>query len=344
MIRFDSDYVQSTHPRILERLQETSGTEYPGYGADEHSKRAIEYIRAACAAPEADVHFLMGGTQANLTLISALLRPHQGVISADTGHISTNETGAIEATGHKVLTVPNRAGKLTAEQVQMVVDNHRASRIREHVVQPGLVYISHPTESGTVYTRSELEAISAVCREKGLPLMMDGARLGYGLAAVGTDVTLADIARLCDVFYIGGTKVGALFGEAAVFPNPKLSEEFRYSIKQHGGLLAKGFLLGIQFECLFEDGLYFELSRHGVGEATHLRQGMRELGIPLQYDTGANQVFPRLPNGLVQELAKDFAFHQWEKPNDMETVIRLCTSWSTKRERVEALLLAIKRG
>jgi len=344
MIRFDSDYVQGTHPRILERLQATNATEYPGYGTDEHVRRAKAYIQAACNMPEADVHLMVGGTAANLTLIASTLRPHQGVISPDTGHISTNETGAIEASGHKVLTVPNTAGKLNAEQIRAVYDTHWAKGNREHVVQPGMVFISHPTEVGTVYTLAELEAISAVCREKGLPLMLDGARLGYGLAAIGTDVTLPDIARLCDMFYIGGTKVGALFGEAVVFPNPKLGQEFRYHIKQHGGMLAKGFLLGIQFECLFENGLYFELGRHGVAEAAYLRQGMLDLGIPMQYDTKANQLFPRLPDGLVKTLLQEFTFHPWEKPNETETVIRLCTSWSTKRESVEAFLAAIKRG
>ena len=344
MIRFDSDYVSHAHSRILTRLQETAHEQNPGYGEDPHCERAKGYIREACKTPEADVHFLVGGTQANAVIIASILRPHQGVLSADTGHIAHHETGAIEATGHKVLTVPGTAGKLTAEQVRQVYDAHWSNGAHEHMVQPAMVFLSHPTENGTVYTLAELTAISEVCRERGLPLMLDGARLGYGLAAVGTDVTLRDVARLCDVFYIGGTKVGALFGEAAVITNPKLGQDFRYLIKRHGGRLAKGFLLGIQFECLFEDGLYFELGRHGVGEALYLQQGMLDLGIPPQYDTGTNQLFPRVPDGLVETLKKSFAFHPWEKSNETETVLRFCTSWGTRREDVEALLAVLKRG
>ena len=344
MIRFDSDYVSNAHPRILARLQETAENQYPGYGTDAVCERAKAYIRAACAAPEADVHFLVGGTQTNTTLISAILRPHQGVVSADTGHINTHESGAIEATGHKVLIVPGEAGKMTARQVREAYEQHWGDRAHEHMVQPGLVYISHPTENGTVYTLSELEAISAVCKEKGLPLMLDGARLGYGLTAAGTDVTLPDVARLCDVFYIGGTKLGTLFGEAVVIQNPKYKRDFRYLIKRHGGMLAKGFLLGIQFECLFEDSLYFDLGRHGVDEALYLRQGMVEAGFPLQYDTSSNQQFPRVSNALAEKLKQSFAFHAWEKPNEQETVLRFCTSWATKREDVEALLTAMRQG
>ncbi|MCL2842222.1 MAG: aminotransferase class I/II-fold pyridoxal phosphate-dependent enzyme [Oscillospiraceae bacterium] len=341
MIRFDCDYNQSAHPRILARLQEIAGEQHPGYGTDTRTEQARAYIRTAINAPEADVHFLVGGTQANAVLIGAVLRPHQGVISADTGHIATHETGAIEATGHKVLILPGTEGKLTAAQIQQAYDNHQNDPTHEHDVQPGMVYISHPTESGTVYTLAELEAISKVCRACHLPLMLDGARLGYGLAAHGTDVTLPDIARLCDMFYIGGTKVGALFGEAVVIQNPRYQPDFRYLIKRHGGLLAKGFLLGVQFECLFEDGLYFQLGRHGVGEAMYLRQGLLVAGLPLQYDTGTNQQFPRVPDALAERLAKDFAFARWEKPNEQESVIRLCTSWATQREEVDALIAAL---
>ena len=342
MIRFDCDYNQSAHPRILARLQETAGERHPGYGTDARTEQARAYIRAAIGAPEADIHFLMGGTQANTVLINSVLRPHQGVISADTGHIATHETGAVEATGHKVLILPGTEGKLTADQIQQAYNAHQNDPTHEHDVQPGMVYISHPTESGTVYALAELEAISKVCRACDLPLMLDGARLGYGLAAHGTDVTLPDIARLCDMFYIGGTKVGALFGEAVVIQNPRYQRDFRYLIKRHGGLLAKGFLLGVQFECLFEDGLYFELGRHGVGEAMYLRQGLLDAGLPLQYDTGTNQQFPRVPDALAERLEKEFAFARWEKPNGHETVIRLCTSWATRREEVDALIAALR--
>ena len=342
MIRFDCDYTQSAHPRILARLQETADIQHAGYGKDDCCERARAYIREACSAPDADIHFLVGGTQANTTVISAILRPHQGVISADTGHISTHESGAIEATGHKVLTVPGCEGKLTAEQVAQVYDEHWASTTHEHTVQPGLVYISHPTESGTVYTLAELEAISRVCKERGLPLFLDGARLGYGLAAAGTDVTLADVTRLCDVYYIGGTKVGALFGEAVVIQSEAIKRDFRYLIKRHGGLLAKGFLLGIQFECLFEDGLYFDISRHGVSEAMRLRQGILDAGLPLQYDTGTNQQFPRVPDTLADCLRDRFAFALWEKPDATHSVIRFCTSWATKPEDVDALIAALR--
>ena len=341
MIRFNNDYVSNAHPRILARLQETAGEQNSGYGTDSHCEKARAYIRGACAAPEADVHFIAGGTQANAVIITSILRPHQGVISADTGHIATHETGAIEAMGHKVLALPGSEGKITAEQIQACHTAHWADEAHEHIVQPGLVYISHPTESGTVYTLAELEAIHAVCRKAGLPLMLDGARLGYGLAAMGTDVTLEDVARLCDVFYIGGTKVGALFGEAIVIQNPRFKQDFRYLIKRQGALLAKGFLLGIQFECLFEDGLYMDLGRHGVEEALYLRQAILDRGIPLRYDTGTNQQFLLLPNEAVEKLREQFGFSIWEKPDEAHSVIRICTSWATRREDVDTLIRAL---
>lgn len=246
MIRFENDYAEGAHPRILKRLLETNEEQTPGYGADEHCEKAKTYIRKACDIEHADIHFLVGGTQANTTIIASILRPHQGAVAAITGHIAVHEAGAIEATGHKVLTLPSDDGKIRAEQVREMVDNHWNDAAHEHMVQPGLVYISHPTENGTAYRRSELEALSKVCRESGLPLVLDGARLGYGLVSKDSEVTLADIARLCDVFYIGGTKIGALCGEAVVIVNEALKKDFRYAIKQKGGLLAKGRLLGIQ--------------------------------------------------------------------------------------------------
>jgi len=342
MIRFDCDYTQSAHPRILERLLTTAHEQHPGYSEDAHCDKAREYIRKACGAPDAAVHFLVGGTQANTTVISSILRPHQGVIAADTGHISVHETGAIESTGHKVLELPGHEGKLKAEQITKAYESHWADSDHEHLVQPGMVYISHPTESGTVYTLAELEAISQVCKACGLPLFIDGARLGYGLAAAGTDVTLQDITRLCDVFYIGGTKIGSLFGEAVVITNDNLKKDFRYLIKRHGGMLAKGFLLGIQFECLFEDDLYFDISRHAVDEAMRLRQAILDAGLPLEYDTTANQLFPRVPDTVAAKLRENFSFAQWAKPNDTHSVIRFCTSWATKPEDVDTLIAALQ--
>lgn len=341
MIRFYCDYDQSAHPKILSRLQELAAESHAGYGEDEHCKKAAQLIRTACGTPEADVHFLVGGTQTNTTLISAILRPHQGVVSADTGHVATHETGAIEATGHKVITLPGSQGKISAQQVDDYVKSHWENEAHEHVVQPGMVYISHPTESGTMYTLAELEALSGVCKAHNIPLMLDGARMAYGLAARGADLSLEDIARLCDVFYIGGTKVGALFGEAVVITNEAYKADFRYLIKRHGGLLAKGFLLGIQFECLFEDGLYFDLGKHGVEEAMVLRQGILDAGFPLAYDAGANQQFAILPNAVLEALRHDFSFAHWEKLDDKQSIVRFCTSWATKREEVEALIKAL---
>ena len=343
MIRFYCDYALSAHPRILDRIQALREMQHPGYGEDEHCQRAADYIRAAAQAPQADVHFLVSGTQTNTVLISSILRPHQGVLAAHTGHIATHENNAIESTGHRVITVPGREGKLTAAQIREVYDKYWSSPVRAHTVQPGLVFLSHPTESGTVYSLAELEAISQVCKACNLLLMLDGARLGYGLAAAGGDVTLADVARLCDVFYIGGTKLGTLFGEAVVIQNPQFKPDFRSIVKRHGGLLAKGFLLGIQFECMFEDGLYFELGRHGVQEAMRLRQGFLDAGLSLQYDTGTNQQFPLIPDALCEKLKESFTFAQWEKPDAAHTVVRFCTSWATRPEEVDALISALRQ-
>lgn len=344
MIRFDCDYTESAHPRILERLLSLQGEQNAGYGADPHCQTAANYIKTAANAPMADVHFLVGGTQANAAIISAALRPYQGVLSAATGHIACHEAGAIEAGGHKVLTLPGAQGKLTATQIQAAYDAHWDDKAHEHIVQPGMVYISHPTESGTVYSLAELTAISQTCRKLALPLMLDGARLGYGLAALGADVTLPDIARLCDVFCIGGTKMGALFGEAVVIVNSALQRDFRYLMKRQGGLLAKGFLLGIQFECLFEDRLYFELGKHGVMQALKIRQALLDAGVPLQYDTRTNQQFPLVPDALCERLGRDFTFAQWEKPSEAQSVIRLCTSWATNDADVDALLAILTKG
>lgn len=342
MIRFENDYAEGTHKRILLQLMETNEEQTPGYGMDEHCEKARTYIRKACDAENADIHFLVGGTQANTTIISSILRPHQGVVAAITGHIAVHETGAIEAAGHKVLTLQSDDGKIKAEQVKELFDDHWNDAAHEHIVQPGLVYISHPTENGTTYSKSELEELSKICQECDLPLFIDGARLGYGLVSKGSDLSLADIARLCDVFYIGGTKVGAMFGEAVVIINDELKKDFRYFIKQKGGLLAKGRLLGIQFETLFEDGLYYEISKHAVDMAMMIRDAFVEKGYSLRYDSKTNQQFPILPNDVLTKLGKKYCFSFWEKFNDTHSVVRFCTSWATKKENVEMLVEDIK--
>lgn len=309
---------------------------------DEHCERARTYIRKACDVENADIHFLVGGTQTNTTIISSILRPHQGVVAAITGHIAVHETGAIEATGHKVLTLPSDDGKIKAEQVKELFDAHWNDVIHEHMVQPGLVYISHPTENGTTYSKSELEELSKICWECSLPLVMDGARLGYGLVSKDSDLSLADIARLCDVFYIGGTKIGAMFGEALVIINDDLKKDFRYLIKQKGGLLAKGRLLGIQFKTLFEDGLYYEISRHAIEMAMMIRDAFVEKGYSLRYDSTTNQQFPILPNDVLIKLGEKYSFSFWEKFNTTHSVVRFCTSWATKKENVDMLIEDIK--
>jgi len=342
MIRFENDYTEGAHKRILKRIVETNEKQTPGYGMDEHCEKARDYIRKACDIENADIHFLVGGTQANTTIIASILRPHQGAVAAITGHIAVHETGAIEATGHKVLTLPSDDGKIQADQVKELYDVHWNDVAHEHMVQPGLVYISHPTENGTTYSKSELEELRKVCQECGLPLVMDGARLGYGLASKDSDLSLADIARLCDVFYIGGTKIGALFGEAVVIINDDLKKDFRYLIKQKGGLLAKGRLLGIQFETLFEDGLYYEISNHAVEMAMMIREAFVEKGVPLRYDSKTNQQFPILPNDVLMKLGEKYSFSFWEKIDATHSVVRFCTSWATKKENVEMLIEDIK--
>ncbi|MFC5733966.1 threonine aldolase family protein [Cytobacillus gottheilii] len=342
MIRFENDYAEGAHPRILQRLIDTNEEQSPGYGMDEHCAKAREYIRKACDRENADVHFLVGGTQTNTTVISSILRPHQGTVAAVTGHIADHETGAIEATGHKVLTLPSDDGKIKAEQVKELYDAHWNDAAHEHMVQPGLVYISHPTENGTTYSKSELEELSKVCRECDLPLFIDGARLGYGLVSEDSDLSLADLAKLCDVFYIGGTKLGAMFGEAVVIMNDTLKKDFRYMIKQKGGMLAKGRLLGIQFETLFEDGLYYEISQHAVEMAMMIREALVDKGYSLRYDSKTNQQFPILPHEVLSKLGEKYSFSYWGKVDDGKSVVRFCTSWATKKENVEMLIEDIR--
>ncbi|MBT2571753.1 beta-eliminating lyase-related protein [Planococcus sp. ISL-110] len=341
MIRFENDYAEGAHPHILERLLETNEEQSPGYGMDKYCESARTLIKSACDAPTADVHFLVGGTQTNTTLIASVLRPHQGVVSAHSGHIAVHETGAIEASGHKVLTLPSEDGKIYAEQVRGAHAEHWNDPTHEHMVQPALVYISNPTEFGTTYSKKELENLRKACLDCDLTLMMDGARMGYGLASEDNDLSLADIARLCDVFYIGGTKIGALFGEAVVITNGALKKDFRYMIKQKGGLLAKGRILGIQFETLFQDGLYMELSRHAVDSAMTIRAAFESNGFELRYDSKTNQQFPILRNMDIEKLSKKYSFHTWETVNETKSVVRFCTSWSTKAEHVSALVADI---
>ncbi|EHS55882.1 threonine aldolase family protein [Paenibacillus sp. Aloe-11] len=342
MIRFECDYTEGAHERILQRLLETNDEQTGGYGVDEHCDKARAYIKKACGSENADVHFLVGGTQTNTTVISSILRPHQGAVAAVSGHIAVHETGAIEATGHKVLTLPSDDGKIRAEQVKELYDAHWNDAAPEHSVQPGMVYISQPTENGTIYTKSELEALSQVCRACGLPLFMDGARLGYGLVADDNDLSLADIAKLCDVFYIGGTKIGAMMGEAVVIVNDALKKDFRYMIKQKGGLLAKGRMLGIQFETLFEDGLYFDISKHAIDMARLLQTALTKQGISFLYHSTTNQQFPIFPDRTLKALSEKYTFSFWEKADATHSAVRFCTSWATKKENVEMLIQDIQ--
>ncbi len=341
MIRFECDYTTGAHPKILEALVNTNAEGCPGYGVDLHCEHAREMLRELCQAPEAGVHFLVGGTQANTTVIAAALRPHQGVLCAETGHINVHETGAIEAAGHKVLALPAAEGKITARQIDQYCQDHFDNEAWEHMVQPGMVYLSLPTELGTVYTLAELEEISQTARRWKLPLFVDGARLAAGLAA--SDVTLPDLARLCDVFYLGGTKAGLLFGEAVVIPNPDLDHDFRYLIKQHGGMLAKGRLLGVQFEAFLTDHLFEEIGRQEVAQAMRLREAFLAKGWDLFVDSASNQQFPILPNGAVAVLRHKYSFEVWEKVDQAHTAVRFCTSWSTTDEDVDALIADIQR-
>ena len=343
MVYFNNDYSEGCHEAVLRLLTQTNMEQTPGYGVDIYCERAASMIRNLCADETLSVHFLTGGTQTNLTVISAALRPHQGVIGAQSAHVQVHETGAIEATGHKVLSVPSSDGKITAEQIYREVTAHFRDEAAEHMVQPKMVYISNPTELGTIYKRSELEEISKTCRELGLYLFLDGARLGYGLTARDNDVTMTDLARLCDVFYIGGTKVGALFGEAVVISNPAISADFRYLIKQHGGMLAKGRLLGIQFDVLFEDGLYFEISKHAVEQAMRIRSAFAAKGVKMRYDSMTNQQFPILSDEVLAKLGEKYAYSFWEKMDDTTSAVRFCTSWATKTEAVDELLADIDR-
>ncbi len=342
MIYLNCDYNEGAHPKVLQRLVETNAEQSVGYGCDAHCDAARELVRSACEMPEASVHFLVGGTQANTIVIAGALRPHQGALCAVSGHINVHETGSIEATGHKVLGLEGADGKITAAQVRSTVLAHWRDGAFEHTVQPGLVYISFPTELGTLYSKQELTDLYSVCQELDLPLFIDGARLACGLMAPECDLTLAELARLCDVFTMGGTKCGALFGEAVVITNPRLQKDFRYLIKQRGGMLAKGRLLGVQYEALLEDGLYFELGRRTVELALRIKEGLLALGYPYSINSPTNQQFFILPDDVLARLEKDYVLEDNGRVDAHHRCVRICTSWATTPEMAEAFLAAVK--
>ena len=344
MLYFHNDYNEMCHPKVWQRMQALQGQSVNGYGVDPCCDAAAEKIRALCGREDLAVHFLVGGTQANLTVIAAALRPHQAVLGVTDAHINVHETGAVEATGHKVVVLPSLDGKITAEQVADAAKSQRENGDREHMAQIKMVYISNPTELGTLYSLAELEGISTVCRQNGLYLFLDGARLGYGLTAKGNDVTLADLARLCDVFYIGGTKCGAMFGEAVVIGNKSIAEDFRYLIKQRGAMLAKGFLLGAQFDALFTDSLYFESARQANELADKIRDTLAQLNVPMLVPGVTNQVFPILPDAALEKLGKEFTFAEIQRVDANSRAVRFCTSWATKPESVDALCDALRKN
>ena len=339
---FASDYQEGAHQNIINALIKTNLMKTPGYGTDEFCESARQKIRQACACDEADVHFLMGGTQANATVIDALLKSYQGVMAPESGHISVHEAGAVELYGHKVITLPQHLGKSSAETVDACCRTFYDDDNHDHMVMPGMVYISQPTEYGTLYSLEELTGISQVCRKWHIPLYVDGARLAYALACSKNDVSLNDMARLCDVFYIGGTKCGALFGEAVVVPKPQTLPHFFTIMKQHGALLAKGRMLGIQFDTLFTDGLYMKIGRQAIEAADKMRRILTEAGCKLVFDSPTNQVFVELTNDDYQRLAQHIEFSFWEKSGDTHVIVRLATSWATQIQELDALANLMK--
>lgn len=349
MIRFECDYGEGAAQPVLDLLQKTNLEQTPGYGVDDYCAAARRLIVRLCDAPDADVHFFVGATQANLTVVAAALKPWQGVLCADSGHIHVHESGSIEATGHKCLPLPGVQGKITASQVRAAHDAHWANETHEHEVQPGMVYISNPTEDGTLYTRAELAALSDACAACGLYFFVDGARMAYGLASAANDLTLADYAELCDAFYLGGTKCGALFGEALVLTNNALKKDFRYGLKQRGGMLAKGRLLGLQFLALLdgEDGSgrspYFTLAARADAQAMRIRAAFEAKGCEMLYDSPTNQQFPILPDAALAKLAERYSFSPIRRVDESHSCVRVCTSWATRDTDVEALLADIDR-
>jgi threonine aldolase len=336
MLNFESDYTEGAHEKIIQRLVETNLVQQTGYERDEYCEAAREKIRAAIGCPQADIYFLVGGTQANATVIASMLGSCEGVVAAESGHINVHEAGAVEYTGHKVMTVASHDGKIKPEELKECLEAFWNDGNYEHMVFPGMVYISHPTELGTLYTKQELTQISSICHQYEIPLFLDGARLGYGLMSKETDVTIGDIVECCDAFYIGGTKVGALCGEAIVFPR-KTPKHFYTITKQHGAMLAKGRLLGVQFDTLFTDDLYFKISAHAIEMAERLKLGFRERGYRFLIESPTNQQFIVMENEKLQELKKRVAFSIWEKYDETHTSVRFCTSWATTQESIESL-------
>lgn len=337
MINFASDYAKGVHPLILKALEDTNNNSYSGYGTDSFTASAIDKIRKACGHDNADIYFLVGGTQTNSTIIATMLKQYEGVVAANTGHINTHEAGAVEYTGHKVLAIPEHLGKIDACELKSYLSGFCSDGNHEHMVFPGMVYISHPTEYGTLYTLDELKSIKAICSEYDIPLFIDGARLGYGLMSKSTDVTLCDIADNCDVFYIGGTKVGAMFGEAVVFPNNNAPKGFYTMTKQHGAMLAKGWLTGLQFDTLFTDELYFDISRNAIEKAEELKQILKKHNFKFYLESPTNQQFVEIEDEYYERLTKQVVVSFWEKSDDTHTVIRFATSWYTTNEDMAAL-------
>ncbi len=337
MLYFDSDYLEGAHPNILDKLVASNFEQTPGYGTDTYCESARQKIRTACNCPNAQVHFLVGGTQTNATVIDGILKSFEGIIATNCAHIEVHEAGAIEFGGHKVITLPEKDGKLQAKDVAEYLNKFYNDTSFEHMTIPGAVYISHPTEWGTLYTKQELSDLAQICQQYKLPLFLDGARLGYGLCAQNTDVTLSDIAKYCDVFYIGGTKVGALFGEAVVITKPNLIPHFFTIIKQHGALLAKGRLLGIQFDCLFTDNLYLKIAQNAIDKANKLKTILKAKNYKFYLETDTNQQFVILENTQMEKLRQQISFSFWEKYDENHTVVRFATSWATPQESIDKL-------
>lgn len=345
-LSFASDYMEGAHPAVMQRMLETNLERTSGYGTDDYCRAAKEKIRQACGCPQAQIHFLVGGTQTNATVITALLKPWQGVLASKAGHIATHEAGAIEAGGHKVMELPHSFGKVSVADIEASLIAYEQDENHEHMVMPGMVYLSQPTEYGTIYTKEELTAISRVCRSRGIPLYIDGARLAYALACPENDVTLKDLAKLCDVFYIGGTKCGALFGEAVVITVPELIPHFFTLIKQQGALLAKGRLLGLQFDALFTDGLYDAIGANGIAQADRMRRVFLENGYELYYGSPTNQVFVVLDDTQMEQLGRYLEFSFWERLDDRRCTVRFAAGWATTDgdvNRLEEVLKALKQ-
>lgn len=338
MLSFECDYTEGAHEKILQRLIEVNREHLSGYGSDRYCESAKEKIRRECQCPDAEISFLVGGTQTNAVVIDAMLKSYEGVVAVKTGHVNAHEAGAIEYTGHKVLEVPQHEGKMDAGELETYLDSFWKDDNYEHMVFPGMVYISHPTEYGTLYSKKELSDLSSVCRKYKIPLYMDGARLGYGLMSKKTDVTLPMIADFCDVFYIGGTKVGALCGEAVVFTKNNMPAHFLTIVKQHGALLAKRWLLGLQFDTLFTDDLYYEMSRHAIEMAEVLKDGFEKKGYSFFLESPTNQQFIILENQQMERLKDKVTFSYWEKVDEHHTVVRFATSWATTKEDIEKLI------